>query len=163
MTAFAQAVHLLSAVEPFASCRFGSYAKVLMGQIKRRHYIFVIEDGFAIGYAGWALCAEPVARAWAEGHVVPAYEDCIDGDSWVGITFHARDRATCWTLARWLRRRYPEFKGFGIRAYGQRRRRVQLVNVAPRARTPGHGLAGPAARGGARSLAAPPGEQHPSP
>ena len=126
--AFGQAVNLLRRVTPFASYSFGRFTNVLKGQIEREHYVFTMEEDRPIGYVGWALCAEDIARGWIEGRLVPSFAQCSTGDCWVGITLYASTTEVCFFQARWCRKRYPGLKVFGIRDYGSRRRSLQLVN-----------------------------------
>lgn len=126
--ALGRAVDLLRRVQPFASYEFGKFANVLMGQIKRQHYVFALEQDRAVGYVGWALCNEKAAQAWITGQEVPGFSQCLSGDSWVGITFYAESTSVCRFQARWCREKYPGLKVFGIRDYGKRRRSTRLAN-----------------------------------
>lgn len=129
--ALGQAVDLLRRVQPFASYSFGRLSSVLSGEIKRQHYVFTFDGRRPVGYAGWALCDEPIARAWIEERYVPSFAECSGGDSWVGITFYAASKEICLFQARWCRARYPGLKVFGIRDYGRRSRRTEVKNVPP--------------------------------
>ena len=122
------AVELLKRVQPFASYDFGTLSSVLMGQIKREHYAFTFDGKMPVGYAGWALCDEAIARAWIEERYVPTFAECLSGDSWVGITFYARTKRVCLYQARWCRTQYPGLKAFGIRDYGHRNRKGHATN-----------------------------------
>ncbi len=126
--ALGRAVDLLRRAQPFASYDFGKFSNVLMGQIKRGHYVFTLADDRAVGYVGWALCDEDTARAWIMGRKVPGFSQCLRGDCWVGITFFADSAKVCRFQARWCRDKYPGLKVFGIRDYGSRRRPTHLVN-----------------------------------
>jgi hemolysin-activating ACP:hemolysin acyltransferase len=126
--ALGRAVELLRHRTPFAAYGFGKLANVLMGQIRRGHFVFTEDARTAVGYAGWALCDEEVALAWIRRERVPRFEECIDGDCWVGITFYAASPEVCFAQARWLRRKYPDMKGFGLRDYGDRQRPVAVSN-----------------------------------
>ncbi len=57
------AVNLLRHTEPFSTYAFGPFAGNLMGQIKRKHYVFTLEGKRVLGYAGWALCDPEIAEA----------------------------------------------------------------------------------------------------
>lgn len=129
--ALGQAVNLLRDVPPFCGYRFDRIANVLIGQIRRDHYVFTVTGGRAVGYAGWALCEESVARAWIEQRYVPSFEECLRGDCVVGITFHAQTPEVCRYQARWCRSLYPNAQIFGIRDYGAQERPKQLGNPAP--------------------------------
>lgn len=126
--ALGQAVDLLRRVQPFAAYTFGKLANVLMGEIRRRHYVFTFDDETPVGYAGWALCDEAIARAWIEQQYVPTFAECSTGDSWVGITFFAATKEACLFQARWCRAQYPGLKVFGIRDYGRRSRQSTVRN-----------------------------------
>ncbi|MEM9682586.1 MAG: toxin-activating lysine-acyltransferase [Pseudomonadota bacterium] len=129
--ALGRATNLLMRTDPFASFEFGRFSKVLQGQIRRRHYVFTLAEGVPVGYAGWALCNEDIARAWIEERSVPTFEQCRSGDTWVGITFYAASREVCFFQSRFLRRRYPGMKVMTIRDYGARRRSTSFVNSQP--------------------------------
>ena len=126
--ALGQAVNLLRHTKPFTSYHFGRLSNVLMGQIRRKHYVFTFDGDRPVGYAGWALCEEPVARAWIENRHVPSFAECDAGDCVVGITFYAETTKVCLFQARWCRNLYPNAKVFGIRDYGSRERSTQLRN-----------------------------------
>lgn len=133
--ALGQAVDLLRDVRPFSGYQIDRIANVLIGQIRRNHYVFTIAGGRAVGYAGWALCEESIARAWIEQRYVPSFEECLSGDCVVGITFHARTPEVCRFQARWCRNLYPNAQIFGIRDYGAHERPKQLRNPIPSRRT----------------------------
>lgn len=116
------AVEFLRDQAPFADFRFGTFAGVLSGQVRRGHYLFAQRGTSIAGYAGWALCTNELARAWVERGVVPTYEQCLQGEAVVVLTFAARDRAATFFLARQLRRLYPGRKAWFLRDYGGRRR-----------------------------------------
>ena len=129
--ALGQAVNLLRDVPPFAGYQFDRIANVLIGQIRRNHYVFTIAGGRAAGYAGWALCEESVARAWIERRYVPSFEECLSGDCVVGITFHAQTPEVCRFQARWCRNLYPDAQILGIRDYGAHARPKRLGKRVP--------------------------------
>jgi hemolysin-activating ACP:hemolysin acyltransferase len=124
------AMNLLRRVQPYASYPFGRFSNVLTGQIRRGHYVFTIADGVPIGYAGWALCEESVARAWVEGRAVPKASECLDGDCGLLITFCATSREACIRQIRHCRNLYPDKKIFAIREFGTHQRSVELFNRA---------------------------------
>jgi hemolysin-activating ACP:hemolysin acyltransferase len=129
--ALGRAVELLRHRAPFVDYKFGTLSNVLMGQIRRGHFVFTEQEQTAIGYAGWALCDEDIARAWIRRERVPTYAQCESGNSWVGITFYAATKQVCFAQARWIREKYPNMKGFGLRDYGKRRRASTVVNRTP--------------------------------
>jgi hemolysin-activating ACP:hemolysin acyltransferase len=127
--ALGRVVELLRHHSPFAGYGFGKLTNVLMGQIRRGHFVFTEDDRTAVGYAGWALCDEEAALAWVRQERVPTFEECINGDCWVGITFYAATPQVCFAQARWLRKKYPGMKGYGLRDYGRRERPVAIRNA----------------------------------
>jgi hemolysin-activating ACP:hemolysin acyltransferase len=80
------AVSHLMTKPAFANLRFGDWSRVLVGQINRKHYAFVVDDKNQIqGFLGWALTSKEKAEAWVEGREL-SYEDSLDGDR---VIFHA--------------------------------------------------------------------------
>ncbi len=126
--ALGRAVNLLRGVEPFASYRFGQLSGTLMGQVRRNHYLFTFRDKRIVGYAGWALCEAEMARAWVEGGYVPTYEECLKGDSWIGMTFYADAPGACLYQARQCRLSCPNHKVFFRRDYHGRQRTTEVFN-----------------------------------
>jgi hemolysin-activating ACP:hemolysin acyltransferase len=81
------AVNHLMTKPAFANLRFGDWSRILVGQINRKHYFFVVDDKKQIqGFLGWALTSKDKAEAWLEGRGGLSYEDSRDGDC---IVFNA--------------------------------------------------------------------------
>jgi hemolysin-activating ACP:hemolysin acyltransferase len=54
----------------FARLPFGHLARLIVGQINRRSYVFVIDDqGAVVGYCGWAQTSREQAQDWLERNV----------------------------------------------------------------------------------------------
>jgi hemolysin-activating ACP:hemolysin acyltransferase len=84
------AVSHLMTKPAFANLRFGDWSRILVGQINRKHYCFVVDgEGQVQGFMGWALAAQDHAQAWAEGRRALAFEDSRDGDCVVFNAFSA--------------------------------------------------------------------------
>jgi hypothetical protein len=71
----------------FARLPFGHWSRVLAGQIKRRHYAFVIAGKRVVGFQGWAVMNEPEAEAWVTGmpnatEVAGTTGDCVVINAW---------------------------------------------------------------------------------
>ncbi len=128
--ALGMAVNLLRNVEPFSAYAFGPFVSNLMGQIRRRHYVFTLPGKRVVGYAGWALCDPEVAEAWLERRRTPSYEECVDGECVVFLTFYTATPEAFKFQARYLRNLYPNRKVTWRRDYGDRRRGVRVVNRA---------------------------------
>ena len=64
--ALAVLVQLSLQAPAFAGQRFGTWARVLIGQVNRRHYLILLQDGRPAGFGGWfpARRAEAEAEAW---------------------------------------------------------------------------------------------------
>lgn len=74
----------------FARLRFGHWTSILVGQIRRKHYLFAFEDKRLTGFVGWALTDHAKAEAWITGSEL-AFEDSKEGDhivvnAWVAKT-----------------------------------------------------------------------------
>jgi hemolysin-activating ACP:hemolysin acyltransferase len=75
------AVSHLMTKPAFANLRFGDWSRILVGQINRRHFYFVVDEtGQVQGFMGWALASREHAEAWAEGRRGLAFEDSREGD-----------------------------------------------------------------------------------
>ena len=72
--------HLM--VKPaFASLKFGDWSRILVGQINRGHYCFVVDEKNDVqGFLGWALATRDKAEAWVEGRRGLTFEDSRAGD-----------------------------------------------------------------------------------
>ncbi len=130
--AFGAAIDLLRSHKPFSEAPLGVYASNLRGQIAREHYVFAVKDGSIIGYVGWALCDERVAKAWTEQRYAPKYKECLSGDCWVGLTYYAKDRHATFALMGHIKRRYPGYKIYGLRRYQDGRERYLHTGPRPR-------------------------------
>lgn len=84
------AVSYLMTKPAFANLRFGDWSRILVGQINRKHYCFVVDGaGEVLGFMGWALATDEHARAWAEGHRALTFDDSRGGDCMVVNAFAA--------------------------------------------------------------------------
>ena len=137
MIAFGAAVDLLRPHKPFSEATFGTYASVLRGQIAREHYVFAVKNKLVVGYVGWALCSEEVARAWTEQRHAPTYAECLSGDCWVGLTYYATSRQVTFALMGHIKRRYPGYEIFGLRRYQDGRERFFHTGPRPAGPFPG--------------------------
>ena len=79
--ALAVMVQLSLKAPAFAEQRFGTWARVLIGQVNRGHYVILLDDGQPVGFGGWFPARRRDAEAWLAGHddipVAPETEaDC---------------------------------------------------------------------------------------
>lgn len=81
VAALGLAVSYLMTKPAFARLPFGDWSRILVGQINRRHYYFVIDGkGQVQGFVGWALATREKAEAWVEGRRGLSYEDSKEGE-----------------------------------------------------------------------------------
>ena len=81
MVALGLAVNHLMTKPAFASLQFGDWSRILVGQINRGHYYFVVDNNNKIyGFVGWALTTKEKAEVWVEGRRGLSYEDSKEGD-----------------------------------------------------------------------------------
>jgi hemolysin-activating ACP:hemolysin acyltransferase len=82
------AVSHLMTKPAFAARRFGEWSRILVGQINRKHYCFVVDAKNQVqGFLGWAVTSKDKAEAWVEGRGGLSYDDdSFDGPS---IIFNA--------------------------------------------------------------------------
>jgi hemolysin-activating ACP:hemolysin acyltransferase len=75
------AVSHLMTKPAFANLRFGEWSRILVGQINRKHYYFVVDSKNQIqGFLGWAVTTKDRAEAWVEGRAGLSYENSTEGD-----------------------------------------------------------------------------------
>jgi hemolysin-activating ACP:hemolysin acyltransferase len=81
------AVSHLMTKPAFAALAFGSWSRVLVGQINRGHYHFVADEaGRVVGFLGWAVTSEQGAESWLAGRgigqVAARDGDCMVINAW---------------------------------------------------------------------------------
>jgi len=74
------AVNHLMTKPAFARQPFGTWARILVGQINREHYVFAMEGAKVVGFLGWAFAPKEKADAWLAGEAALSFEDSRDGD-----------------------------------------------------------------------------------
>lgn len=80
-TALGLAVSHLMTKPAFAALPFGDWSRILVGQINRGHYCFVIDGkGQIQGFMGWAFASEKHAEGWVEGLRGLSFEESVQGD-----------------------------------------------------------------------------------
>jgi hemolysin-activating ACP:hemolysin acyltransferase len=62
-------VQLSLSAPAFSSQRFGTWARVLIGQVNRGDYLILSQNGRPVGFAGWFLARKADAEAWLEHEV----------------------------------------------------------------------------------------------
>lgn len=132
---YATTINLLRSVAPFANYKFGVFSTVLLSQIRRKHYVltYAMPEESPVGYFGWALCEERIAKAWVEDGYVPTHEECMAGDCFVVATFYGATPAVTRFQVRHVRKAYPNVKVYGRRDYGERLRPLRIRNLVDEA------------------------------
>ncbi len=85
------AVQYLMRKPAFARLPFGHWSRVLTGQIRRGHYIFVISGNTVVGFGGWAIMTTEEAEAWVTGapdatEIGGNAGDCVAINAWSADT-----------------------------------------------------------------------------
>jgi hemolysin-activating ACP:hemolysin acyltransferase len=81
------AVNHLMTKPAFAALKFGDWSRILVGQINRRHFCFVVDGKNEVqGFLGWALASRDKAEAWVEGRGGLGFDDSKEGEC---IVFNA--------------------------------------------------------------------------
>lgn len=78
--ALGMAVAFLMSDPAFQGLRFGHWARVLAGQVRRGHFLFVTQRHDVVGFAGWTLTDHDSAEAWLAGRREIGFEDGPVGD-----------------------------------------------------------------------------------
>lgn len=79
LRALGMSVNYLMSQPSFSRLSFTHWSNILAGQIKRKHYFFVVRDNEIVGLAGWALTQREPAEAWLAGKGELAFDKCLDG------------------------------------------------------------------------------------
>jgi hemolysin-activating ACP:hemolysin acyltransferase len=70
----------LMKVPNFARLPFGQMSRLIVGQINRGHYFYVVnETSSMVGYCGWAQTSREVAEDWFEHDIDPGSRIGADG------------------------------------------------------------------------------------
>ena len=89
------AVEFLRRKPAFAKLQFGEWSEVLISQVNRGHFFFVVDQQRRIqGFLGWALTHKRLAEQWIEGRSGLRHEECREGDcvilnAWAAETHRA--------------------------------------------------------------------------
>ena len=77
-TALGLAVEFLMKEPVFAKLPFGDWSQVLIGQINRGHFCFVVDAQRRVqGFLGWAFTQERLAEQWVESRAALTDKDCL--------------------------------------------------------------------------------------
>jgi len=69
-------------IVPFCNLKFGEWSRVLVGQVNRKHCLFIMQNGKIVGFGGWAVTDRDRAEAWLDGRA-DNFDNVTDGDSLV--------------------------------------------------------------------------------
>lgn len=126
------AANLVRRKPPFSNFNFGRMTSVLIGQIRRNHYLIAFRRGTPVGYIGWAVTPHEIAERWLNEGYTPKYNECIDGDSCVLLTVYSEGRDITMNMIRQARIRYPDHRIYFMRDYAKKKesRKAHVMNVA---------------------------------
>ena len=124
------AVEYLMKKPAFARLPFGHWSRVLTGQIRRGHYLFVFRGNRTVGFGGWAIMTEAEAEAWVSGAPDGTEVQGTTGDCVVINAWSADDPAVNDILFAEAMRRAKDFKlMYAKREYADGRSRSLRLNV----------------------------------
>ncbi|MEX0807888.1 MAG: toxin-activating lysine-acyltransferase [Dongiaceae bacterium] len=132
MLALGIAATLLRRKPPFSNFNFGRMTSVIIGQIRRRHYLIAFRGNDPVGYIGWAVTTSDIANRWLTEGYSPKYNECLSGDSCVLLTVYSEERDVTMNLIRQARIRYPGNRIYFMRDYAKKKksRKAHVMNVA---------------------------------
>jgi len=93
MAALGAAAHFLARHRPFAGFPAGAFVATLHGQVRRGHYLLVLEGQRIRAYLGWALLDAVVADRLARAGGTPSPEECEGSEVVWLLTVAATDTA----------------------------------------------------------------------
>jgi hemolysin-activating ACP:hemolysin acyltransferase len=131
MYALGLAVMLLRRKPPFSNFNFGRMTSVIIGQIRRRHYLIAFRGENPVGYIGWAVTTSDIAGRWMNEGYSPKYNECLSGDCCVLLTVYSEERDVTMSLIRQARIRYPRNRIYFMRDYAKKKksRKAHVLNV----------------------------------
>ena len=101
--ALGRAVMQLMGKPGFARLRFGSWSRILVGQINRGHYFFLERGGQMVGFAGWSRSSEARADAWVAGEGDLSPQEALTGDCIIVNAWQSDDDAAQAEMVRQMR------------------------------------------------------------
>ena len=111
------ALDLLRRSDLYYKMEAGKLVGMLMGQMKREHYCFLLQNGNVMGYCGWALCEESIARKWINKEYIPSYSECMNGNVLVIVTLSTSKSKGLYYLKSVFKELYPAHLIYGMRNY----------------------------------------------
>ena len=127
--ALALMVQLSLTAPAFAQQRFGTWARVLIGQVNRGDYLVLLRDGRPVGFAGWFPAFMADAEAWIEGNADIPPAPPGQGDCAVMNAFMAPSADGSRYLREAFLRQIPNLKWvYAKRVKGEQRRLARVPN-----------------------------------
>jgi hemolysin-activating ACP:hemolysin acyltransferase len=87
----------------YSKLSFGTWSRVLVGQINRGHYVLAYRDKTIVGFAGWALSSLEHGEAWLAGTNDLSFENSKVGEVMLINAWAADDEAIVKALEQHLR------------------------------------------------------------
>ena len=89
--ALGMAVSSLMNKPAFAKQPFGTWSKVLVGQLNRGHFLFIVNGKKIVGFAGWSLTNKRRAEDWLANKADIPYDESHEGNCFVFNAWAADD------------------------------------------------------------------------
>lgn len=78
--ALGMAVSLLAPDPAFQRLAFGHWSRVLIGLVRREHFLFAMNGDAVEGFVGWALTSMDKAEQWLAGRRELSFDDSLAGE-----------------------------------------------------------------------------------
>lgn len=85
------AVSYLMTKKAFANQQFGTWSRVLVGQLNRGHYLFIHRGQKVVGFAGWSITNTRRAEDWLANIADIPFNESTEGDCFIFNAWSADD------------------------------------------------------------------------
>ncbi len=131
--ALGAAVEYLQGDPTFDRQPFGTWSRILLGQISREHYAFALRERKPVGFVGFGRTTQDVIRRWEVDGQRPSNAECREGPYFVINAWKADDRAVSLAMKSWLARQHRDATAlFAERFYPDGRSKI-IRRYSPRA------------------------------
>jgi len=129
--ALGRAVMQLMGKPGFGQLRFGSWSRILVGQINREHYFFLERAGKIVGFAGWSRSSEAGADTWVAGEGDLSPDEVMTGDCIIVNVWQSDDPQAQAEMVRQMRLIAHDIRlVYGRRSYGDGRDRFIKMPIS---------------------------------
>ena len=113
--ALAAAVHFLARRAPFDRFEFGTMTMSLDTQVRRRSYLFALEEQKVVGYVGWVMLDTATAEAFARENRIPRHDEAGGDDVIWLLVAAATSRKALTEMISLLRQKHAGKRVMGVR------------------------------------------------